>query len=69
VLIGVSYLYPAPDRKKLAGLTFATVDEKLETFGVDAPVLAKETPWERKLNLAFTLLLLLTVVSLWVHFR
>ena len=28
VLIGVSMLFPAPDRKKIAGLTFATVDEK-----------------------------------------
>jgi SSS family solute:Na+ symporter len=69
VLIGVSMMYPAPTRKKLAGLTFATVAEKMETIGVEAPQLARETPREYKLNLAFTVLLLLTVVSLWIHFR
>ena len=30
VLIGVSLVTPAPERKKLAGLTFATVDEKMD---------------------------------------
>ena len=34
VLIGVSMLYPAPARKKVAGLTFATVDDKLESMDV-----------------------------------
>src|SRR5258707_5757664 len=29
VLISVSLMTPAPDRKRLAGLTFATVDEKM----------------------------------------
>jgi SSS family solute:Na+ symporter len=69
VLIGVSMMFPAPDRKKLAGLTFATVDEKIETVGVRTAQLARETPREHKLNLAFTLLLLVTVVGLWIHFR
>src|ERR1700758_4547772 len=31
VLIGVSLMTPPPDRRKLAGLTFATVDEKMDT--------------------------------------
>ncbi|HEY1481850.1 MAG TPA: sodium:solute symporter [Candidatus Acidoferrum sp.] len=69
VLIGVSMMFPAPDRKKLAGLTFATVDEKIETVGVRTAQLARETPREHKLNLAFTLLLLVIVVGLWIHFR
>ena len=69
VLIGVSMMFPAPDRKKLAGLTFATVDEKIETVGVRTAQLARETPREHKVNLAFTILLLVTVVGLWIHFR
>lgn len=69
VLIGVSLFYPAPSRKKLAGLTFATVDEKIETQVLDAPRLTRETGRERGLNLAFTALLVVTVVGLWVYFR
>src|SRR5580704_2123457 len=69
VLIGVSYMFPAPPRKQLAGLTFATVDDKLETTEANAPHLARETPRERTLNLIFTAIHLVTVVSLWIHFR
>jgi solute:Na+ symporter, SSS family len=69
VLIGVSYMYPAPARKRLAGLTFATVDDKLETVNANAPHLARETPRERTMNLVFTAILLVTVLSLWIHFR
>ena len=69
VLIGVSYLFPAPARKKLAGLTFATVDDKIETAGFEAPQLAGETGTEHALNLAFTALLLVTVFGLWIYFR
>jgi hypothetical protein len=69
VLIGVSMMFPAPDRKKLAGLTFATVDEKIETVVVGTPALARETPFERKMNIAFSLLLIATVIVLWIHFR
>jgi solute:Na+ symporter, SSS family len=69
VLIGVSMVYPAPTRKRLAGLTFATVDDKLETMGFEAPQLARETGREHTLNLIFTGLLLITVIGLWIHFR
>src|SRR6266446_6334436 len=69
VLIGVSYMYPAPDRKKLAGLTFATVSEKMDIEGVARPSLAKETRTEHFMNVAFTLVLLSTVVGLWIYFR
>ena len=58
------------DRRKLAGLTFATVDDKIETTSVTpAHVVAKETPRERQLNLIFTFALLALVVGLWIYFR
>jgi SSS family solute:Na+ symporter len=73
VLIVVSYATPAPSREKLAGLTFATVDQKLVTTGA-APAgkrfrLAHETRREHQLNVAFSLLLFATVVGLWIYFR
>src|ERR1700681_3379214 len=70
VLIAVSMMYPAPERKKIAGLTFATVGDKLETTDVkETPHLRRETPAEHRVNLAFTLLLIATVFSLWIYFR
>jgi len=69
VLIGVSMLFPAPERKKIAGLTFATVDEKLDTVDVKTAHLARETPAEHRVNLAFTYVLLATVLGLWIYFR
>lgn len=69
VLIGVSLMYPPPDRKKLAGLTFATVDDKIDSVDVSAPHLAKETGTERAVNVVLTLALLATVISLWIYFR
>src|SRR5437588_6222764 len=69
VLIGVSMLYPAPELKKIAGLTFQTVGEKLETIDVSTPHLQRETRTERLLNLVFTGALIATVVGLWSYFR
>src|SRR5438309_208333 len=72
VLIGVSLTAPAPERKRLAGLTFATVDDKIETIAVGGPPMrkpAKETPAEHAINMAFSLLLLGAVVGLWIYFR
>src|SRR6202790_4223660 len=43
VLTGFSMMYPAPERKKIAGLTFATVGEKLATTDVNTPHLQRET--------------------------
>jgi len=68
VLIGISLMTPAPERKKLAGLTFATIDEKLETTFVAGHKIARETRLEHRLNLVFTLLLLATVIALWIYF-
>jgi solute:Na+ symporter, SSS family len=69
VLIGVSMFFPAPERKKIAGLTFATVDEKLDTVDVKTAHLARETSAEHRVNLAFTCVLLSTVLGLWIYFR
>ena len=71
VLVVVSLMTPAPDRRKLAGLTFATVDDKLETTVVSSPARkpAFETPLEHRLNVFFSLLLLATVIGLWIYFR
>jgi SSS family solute:Na+ symporter len=69
VLIGVSMIYPAPDEKKIVGLTFATVGEKLDTTDARAPHLAKETKLERAMNVVFSLALIATVVGLWIRFR
>jgi solute:Na+ symporter, SSS family len=72
VLIVVSYMGPAPDRRKIAGLTFATVNEKMDIVQVtpSAPVRpVHETRTEHRVNVIFTALLLATVVFLWVYFR
>lgn len=71
VLVAVSLLTPAPERRKLAGLTFATVDEKMDTQEIAGTkvALARESPLEHKLNVAFSLLLIASVVGLWIYFR
>ena len=52
-------------------LTFATVDDKIETTVVGQPQRkpAHETPTERLINVVASLLLLATVIGLWVYFR
>ena len=71
VLILVSLATPAPDRKKLAGLTFATVDEKMDVVSVTTPIRkpAAETAREHTVNVIFSLALLFTVIGLWIYFR
>ncbi|HXY52927.1 MAG TPA: sodium:solute symporter [Terriglobales bacterium] len=71
VLIGVSLATPAPERRKLAGLTFATVDDKLDTIAVAKPERkpAHETAAEHRMNIVFSVLLLATVTGLWLYFR
>jgi len=72
VLVVVSMMTPAPERRKLAGLTFATVDDKMDTIAVGgAPERkpARETAAEHRINLIFTWLLIATVVGLWIYFR
>jgi hypothetical protein len=69
VLFGVSMFYPAPVRSKIAGLTFATIDEKLDTVSVKSMHLQRETRTEHAINVTFTCVLLATVFSLWIYFR
>ena len=70
VLAVVSLMTPAPDRRKLAGLTFAMVDAKLETTPVArVHAVAKETTSERTMNVTFTIVLMATVIGLWIYFR
>jgi solute:Na+ symporter, SSS family len=71
VLVAVSLMSEAPPRQKLAGLTFATVSEKMEVTPVqhlrEKP--AAETAREHGINVVFSLALLATVVGLWIYFR
>jgi len=67
----MSFTAPAPERRKLAGLTFATVDEKMDVTSVhelrQKP--AAETATEHRLNVIFSVALVATVVGLWIYFR
>jgi len=67
-LIAVSLMGEAPERSKLAGLTFATVADKLETVPGASVALAHETAREHRMNLIFTGVLLATVICLWIYF-
>jgi SSS family solute:Na+ symporter len=70
VLISVSLATAAPDRKKLAGLTFATVSQRLEVTPVDASYRpASQTPAGHSINVLFSLALVVTVIGLWIYFR
>jgi SSS family solute:Na+ symporter len=70
VIVIVSYMTPTPNREKLAGLTFQTVDDKLQTVPVGTKMaLARETALEHRLNVIFSVALLATVVGLWIYFR
>jgi len=75
VLIGVSLVTPAPERKKLAGLTFSTVREKLDVQAVGvvaaqpAYKMTAETSMEHRMNVALSLVLAVSVIALWVYFR
>jgi SSS family solute:Na+ symporter len=75
VLVLVSLVTSAPERSKLAGLTFATVQERIDLTKVEPVLLqdqykpAPETATEHRVNLAFSFLLILSVVSLWIYFR
>ncbi len=73
VLVAVSLMTPAPAREKLAGLTFATLDDKIDVTTLrDASVLdhkpPPETPLEHRINLTASAVLVLTVVGLWIYF-
>jgi len=72
ILVLVSFATPPPDRRKLAGLTFATVNDKIAVTavpGVSVPRPAPESPQQHRINVALSVALVVTVVSLWIYFR
>jgi len=71
ILVIVSLLGTAPERSRLAGLTFATVDGKMDVHPVPTAMRkpAAETAWEHRINLVFSLVLIATITGLWIHFR
>ena len=69
VLIGVSLATPAPDRLKIAGLTYATADDVPdERAGVPAAAPAPERAGWRRLDLWLTVGLVLLVGAVWLFF-
>ncbi|MFN7931097.1 MAG: hypothetical protein U0Y68_24855 [Blastocatellia bacterium] len=73
ILIVVSLLTPAPAPEKVAGLTLQTVREKIslaevESDSIFAVPLEPETSGQRKMNMLFAGVLVVTVVSLWIYF-
>ncbi|HLG17457.1 MAG TPA: sodium:solute symporter [Blastocatellia bacterium] len=63
VLVGVSLATRAPDRTKIAGLTWQTVEER----GVVSTAELKSRSM-RRLNIAFAVLLVVTMIALWIYF-
>ena len=73
VLAVVSLATPVPASRKVAGLTFATVDQAVDMGGVPQSVAAipmpPESPAWRRRNTVLSGLLAATIVSLWIYFR
>jgi SSS family solute:Na+ symporter len=72
-MVIVSLFTPAPKPAKVNGLTFQTINEKIEageggSAGAMEVPLEEERPGQRRINMAFALLLIATVVTLWVYF-
>ena len=73
ILMVVSLLTPAPEAKKVNGLTFQTIHEKISLDEVEsASILAAstevETTLQKRINLAFAGSLLVIIISLWIYF-
>ena len=73
VLVGVSLATPPPAPRKVAGLTFATIEQPVYMSEVPASVaalpMAPESPAWRRRNTVLSGLLVATIVSLWIYFR
>jgi SSS family solute:Na+ symporter len=70
VLIGVSLATPAPDRRKIAGLTWATAHEPAAApAGAPALHVAPETPAWRRRNQTAAAVLVVTMIGLWIYYR
>jgi SSS family solute:Na+ symporter len=73
VLVGVSLVTPAPERRKVAGLTFQTVNEKIDLSEVESESVLEapaeeETTRDRAVNRALAVLLIAVMIMLWVYF-
>ncbi len=73
ILMVVSLLTPAPEPRKVAGLTFQTVREaismsEVESQSILAAPVEVETATQRRLNLLLAGVLIVTIVSLWIYF-
>ena len=70
VMIVVSMATPEPERSKLAGLTFATANMKMDTVEVGHRVaIAAESRTQHNINVVMSVLLVVSVVGLWIYFR
>lgn len=73
VLIGVSLAGAAPPHAKVAGLTFATVGERVDVSGVSSQSvlvsMAPETTGWHRVNNALAVLLVVMMIGLWIYFR
>ena len=73
VLVAVSLATAAPDRRKVAGLTWATVDQQVDLSAVSTRSLGQtrlapeSTSWHRR-NQVLAGLLVATMVGLWIYF-
>jgi SSS family solute:Na+ symporter len=72
-LIVVSLMTPPPEASKINGLTFQTVKEKIAMSDAESKSLLElpvetETPLQKRVNIAFAMLLIATVISLWIYF-
>jgi hypothetical protein len=69
----VSLVTPAPERRKVAGLTFQTVNEKIDLSEVESESVLEapaeeETTRDRAVNRALAVLLIAVMIMLWVYF-
>src|SRR5438128_563773 len=71
VMVAVSLATPAPERSKLAGLTFATAHARLDMSDIPGyhVEIAPESSLQHNINVAASVLLALTVIGLWIYFR
>ncbi len=73
VLVVVSLLTPAPEQRKVNGLTWQTLREQIaleevETASILQAPAEEESSRQRRLNLIFAGLLIATMISLWSYF-
>jgi SSS family solute:Na+ symporter len=70
ILVGVSLVTPAPEAHKVSGLTWQTVSEQIVQEDKTANLLpaADEAPSQRRINIAFAGILIVTIIALWIYF-